>query len=282
MSMIISNKNGKELETLCKRSPLYAWSNRKNTVDQEPWLVYIGITNACNYRCLVCARKDVMRKEVGMMDFTLFTEIVDKLPEGVRRIYLMKQGEPLLHPKLPEMLKYLKGKRPDIEVALHTNAAKLNRELSKTIVMYVDFLAVSIFSIYPDTYKRVHGADNFDLVIKNVKKFLKVKEEIQNDVKMYVDYVRQNDNVRETDEQVFNFFESEFPGFSVGIHWCANFLGFGEQGHLVIYDRLPYDQFPTCVFPWVSFTICWDGLVDYCFVDPEEKYFLGISKIRVS
>jgi radical SAM protein with 4Fe4S-binding SPASM domain len=278
MSVKTPNKNRKELVTLCKGSPLYAWSNRKNTVDQEPWLVYISLTNVCNHKCMVCARRDVMRNETGMMDLGLFKRIVAQLPNEVERVYLIKQGEPLLHPDLPEIMKYLKEKRPDIEVALHTNATKLTKKLSEAIVKYVDFFAASIFSINPDTYKRVHGVDQFDLVIKNVKEFLAIREKGGSKIKFFVDYVRQDDNSNEIDEQVFAFFEREFPGASVGIHWCANFLGFGEQGHLEIYNKLTYDQFPTCVFPWVSFTICWDGMVDYCFVDPEEKYFLGNIK----
>jgi radical SAM protein with 4Fe4S-binding SPASM domain len=219
-----------------------------------------------------------MRNEVGMIDFGLFQRIVGQLPGGVRRVYLIKQGEPLLHPQLPEIMRYLKKERPDIEVALHTNAARLTPELSKHILQYVDFLAVSIFSIDNKTYRKVHGGGDLRKVVKNVKDFLNLRERGGQAIKVFVDYVRQKDNVAESDEAVFTFFEGEFPGISVGIHWCANFLGFGEQGNLQIYDRLAYEKFPTCIFPWVSFTICWDGMVDYCFVDPEEKYFLGNLK----
>jgi radical SAM protein with 4Fe4S-binding SPASM domain len=269
-----------KVEALCKKSSLYAWSNFLPTVEDTPWVIYIAVTNICNYRCKVCARGKVMRSKQGFMELSLFKKIVDELPKDMKRVYIMKQGETLLHPKLPQILRYLKEKRPDSNVALHTNASRLTRQLSEEITKYTDFLSITISGITPEVYKEVHGKNNFEIVLNNMREFLLIREKNGGrPKKVYIDYVRQEGNRKESDEEVFRFFEKNFPALTgVGIHWTFNFQGTIDEGNLKIYEQLDYKSFPLCIFPWTSLTICWDGKVDYCFTEPQENYFLGDAR----
>lgn len=58
----------------------------------------------------MCPHERVMRPERGVMPMELFKKIADQIPDTVRRVYLLKQGEPFLNPELPAMMAYLKAK----------------------------------------------------------------------------------------------------------------------------------------------------------------------------
>jgi radical SAM protein with 4Fe4S-binding SPASM domain len=84
------------------------------------------------------------------------------------------------------------------------------------------------------------------------------------------------ENASEDENQVAQFFKDNFPGLSsVDFHWVYNYQGEIQEGNMEIYERLPYENFPCCVFPWSSITFCHDGKVSYCFVEPRENRFMG-------
>lgn len=262
----------------CERSVISEWAKGDSSIKSVPWLVYIGVTNRCNSRCRVCAHSKAMRKEKGNMSIDTFRRIVDQLPHSVKKVYLMKQGEPLLNPNLEECIKYLRHVRPDVYIAFHTNGIVARKDRMEKIFPLLDALGISISATTPDTYTQVHGVDKFDVVTQNISDMsdllLGMNEEKKPHV--FIDYIYQRANAMEEEQEVVQYFSSHFPGLSsVDFHCVYNFQGETEEGNLQIYDELAYDQFPCCVFPWSSITFCHDGKVSYCFVEPRENRFLG-------
>jgi len=71
-----------------------------------PQVVAIEPTNDCNLRCVMCPRAKA-RKPIGFMDFALFAKVIDQLVAlGVGAVALHLSGEPLLHPRIVEMVAY--------------------------------------------------------------------------------------------------------------------------------------------------------------------------------
>lgn len=264
---------------IAEKDAFYSWSRQLASVSSDPTIVYIAPTNACNYQCGICARWKVMRKEIGFMDLELFKKIIGELPGGVRQIYLHKQGESALHPKIAEMMEYAKARRPDIKLKLNTNGSRLSKGLMKEMAKYLDILTVSIWSVRPETYHKLHGKGDLVKVMDNLKEFLSLREKAKSETKVWIDYVKQNGNSDESEEEVINFFEDNgCRDITIAFYWAFNFLGCGDEENLEINRTLPYDEFPRCIYPWISFTVTWDGQVSYCFVEPKEDTFLGDIK----
>ncbi len=264
----------------CDESTITQWANKEIKEIKNPWLCYIGLTNICNNRCLVCPHKSVMRSNKGVMSFALFKKIVDNLPKEIKKIYLMKQGEPFLNMELENYAKYLRQQKPDVHVSVHTNGVVARKERVEKILPEIDSLGISISAITPETYKQVHGTDNFEKVTKNLKDISGILSDYSYDVDkkphVFIDYVHQNANSHEDEQEVVDFFKSNFPDLSsIDFHWVYNFQGEIEEGNMEIYNKLDYDKFPCCVFPWSAITFCYDGKVSYCFVEPRENRFLG-------
>lgn len=271
---MISNSANENLEN----STINKWAC--GVVDNIPYpaLVYIAPTNLCNSRCVVCPRDKTMRKEQGIMDFSLFKKIVKQLPKEVKKVYLMKQGEPFVHPQLEDFIIYLRDMRPDINISFHTNGIVAQKERVRKILSLVDSIGISISAITSDVYIKAHGVDKFDAVMHNIKDIsdLLIENKNKKTPHVFIDYVEQQANESEKKEDVIAFYCKKFPGLSsVDFHWVFNFQGETEEGNLDIHHKVSSDKFPQCVFPWSAMTICHDGKVSYCFVEPRENKFLG-------
>ncbi len=67
------------------------------------------------------------------MDFDLFRSIVNGASEiGVKRIHLYLHGEPMLHPRIEEMIQFIKSK--DLRLSLTTNGMLFDRQRIRNIL----------------------------------------------------------------------------------------------------------------------------------------------------
>ena len=74
-----------------------------------PIALCIESTAKCNLSCTMCPGTDLLTLGKGNMDFGLYKKIVD----AVNPVFLTlaQFGEPLLHPKIVEMVRYARNKK---------------------------------------------------------------------------------------------------------------------------------------------------------------------------
>jgi molybdenum cofactor biosynthesis enzyme MoaA len=136
-----------------------------------PRLVQIEVTNRCDLFCRTCTRLKL--PDLGDMGFEDFTRLVDALGP-VDTLWLSGQGEPLLHPDLPRMVRYCAGRRISHTV-LHTNAMQLHgRALEELSVSGLGELRVSLDggTAAPVEYLR-EGAD-WERILANTTAWTKL------------------------------------------------------------------------------------------------------------
>jgi len=92
-------------------------------------------TNFCNLKCTMCPHSlDGGFGEQGIMDFDIFKKVIDEgAGEGLKSIKLNIRGEPLLHPRLADMVRYAKTKGI-IEVMFNTNGLLLDKAKTKALI----------------------------------------------------------------------------------------------------------------------------------------------------
>lgn len=122
-----------------------------------PIVIYIEPTNDCNLRCVMCPRVN-LKKSVGYLDFDLYTVIIDQIAAVDRSVFvaLHLSGEPLLHPRIADMVAYAKS--AGIEgVGFSTNATLLTPETATALVTAgLDLLTVSMDSATGHRYCSSH------------------------------------------------------------------------------------------------------------------------------
>ncbi|UCC95882.1 MAG: SPASM domain-containing protein, partial [Candidatus Omnitrophota bacterium] len=154
---------------------------RKYTAGRFPQRIEIELASACNLRCTYCPRKYVEQLS-GFMDPALFRQIIDEaacFPQAI--LVLHRRGESLLHTHFAEMVRYIKGKFRDIQLA--TNATVLDESKSKAIIEAVTFISFSID--IPEVFNRTRIPARYGDVEANIFRFLKLnKGKVQTQVSM--------------------------------------------------------------------------------------------------
>lgn len=122
-----------------------------------PWTLFLDITNACNAKCSYCPTGDIdLLRKVGrknaLMSWDLFTKIVDDMkafPQRCRRVNTYKDGESLLHPKYPDMIRYLKAADVTETIWTKTNGIPLKPELNQELVTCgLDMIGISVQHVH--------------------------------------------------------------------------------------------------------------------------------------
>lgn len=86
--------------------------------------IYIEITNYCNLNCSFCSKDKRSKKEMSVIEFA---EVLEKIKDYTKSIYLHLKGEPLLHSHLDEILTLCD--QNNMIVKITTNGTLLKRKL---------------------------------------------------------------------------------------------------------------------------------------------------------
>lgn len=137
----------------------------------------VGLTNACNHRCVFCAVDYTGYKPVRL-DTNLYIENIEKMSQkGLKSIIYAGEGEPLLHPDAPEIIN--KTKSFGVDAAMSTNGVLLTPEVSKECLKSLTWIRFSTAAINNNTYEEIHQCRQGDLdrVLANMEAAVKVKRD---------------------------------------------------------------------------------------------------------
>ena len=153
-----------------------AYETGQTRLVPPPDRLYIESTNICNLSCIMCptGRKEQVRKK-GYMDFDLFKSIVDEMAPWVQATTLHIWGEPLMHPRLFDMIEYchFKGLRSEIS----TNATLLNEERTKRILdAGLGAIYLCLDGMRPETYEQIRINADYEKTNSNIHRFLELKQ----------------------------------------------------------------------------------------------------------
>jgi len=151
--------------------------NRKDTA--KPLILQLEPTNICNLRCIMCPQYTSKRKK-GFMDFGLFQKVVDDaVGFGVKRVWLYAQGEPLLHPRIIDMVGYLKKKKLGVDIT--TNGMLLDsvkaRALFNSNMDSADYITFSVMGRSKEVHESIMKGADHDLVESNILSLMELRRQ---------------------------------------------------------------------------------------------------------
>ena len=99
---------------------------------QLPSRLYIECTAACNISCsqACCAPETgiTRTRQAGMLDYDVFTRVVDEAGPSAGRIDFFNYGEAFLHKRALDMVEYIKARHPHVYLYTSTNGLALTEE----------------------------------------------------------------------------------------------------------------------------------------------------------
>ncbi|MGE7111636.1 radical SAM/SPASM domain-containing protein [Lysinibacillus sp. NPDC047702] len=100
--------------------------------------VYIEITSVCNLACSFCPPT---ARAKGLIKVEQFNNILDEIRPHTKYIYLHVKGEPLLHPRIDQLLDAAHAKGFKVNITTNGTLIKKNREklLGKPALRQINF-----------------------------------------------------------------------------------------------------------------------------------------------
>jgi radical SAM protein with 4Fe4S-binding SPASM domain len=143
-----------------------------------PSVLGIDPTNICNLKCKICP-SGLYQSELGLMPMGLFKRIIEESLLYGRRwmIILHNFGEPLLHPKLSEMVRMIKERKAARCVQFATNGISADEKVFNDLIdSGLDMITFSIDAHTAREYRDLKGSDSLGQVRENVELLMRLKE----------------------------------------------------------------------------------------------------------
>ncbi len=192
-----------EIYCSTSRQTLQRYSPRES----ETYVYAIDIVGTCNLRCPTCPVGNSMETDraKGFMELELFGRILDKIdrekPCDKPELFFFNWGEPLLHPRLPEMITM--AHEHGYPVTLSTNL-NTKTDLDPIIKAAPDVIKISMSGLSEETYGVTHKKGKPDVLKANIFKLKTLLDKYQSKTEVYMGHHLYTSNLYEL-KDVENF-----------------------------------------------------------------------------
>ncbi len=252
-----------------------------------PYVLSIEPTNLCDLHCPHCETgAGTLTRAAGYMDMELYRAILQLNQDHLLYLLLYGQGEPLLHPHFPEMVRL--AKKQGICVVSSTNAQRLaDSSYAREIVASgLDALSISADGLTQTTYELYRRGGSLEKV-RNGLAALRAARRARGGrtPRLYLQFVVMRHN------------ESELPKLrAAAAEWGADrvlvkslYLRSVEEAEEILPAEERYRRYRRlegrwlrkgkstrpCPRLWYSSVIHWDGNVVPCCFDKDGTHLLG-------
>ena len=144
-----------------------------------PRFVQIEPVGQCNLKCRMCPVVYRDEKPPAFMPYEVFCGLIDQF-DGVRELHLQGLGEPLLHPRFFDMVRYAAGR--GIEVSTNTNLTALSvRRAQDCVKSGLARIHISLDAADASVYEYIRLRARYDKVLRNLGWLMEARERLHSD-----------------------------------------------------------------------------------------------------
>ncbi|GAU75654.1 radical SAM/SPASM domain-containing protein [Fusibacter sp. 3D3] len=172
--------------------PLYGLERTKlaEAVPLEtPFSIFVFPTTFCNFRCNYCGHSMGLSKMKNLYDFepqhmemSVYLKVIEQLkafPSKLKLLSLTGHGEPLLNPKIADMVKIAKESNVAERIEIISNGSLLNKEVADALIdAKLDTLKISLQGMSDKSYLKTCGTEiSFEKLIYNLNYYYSHKQQ---------------------------------------------------------------------------------------------------------
>lgn len=218
--------------------------------------LFIEITNNCNFNCTFCPNS-IMKRDRGLMESELFFKIIDEIYEKKMsaNVHFHLMGEPFLHPKVGEFIKYCGEK--EVNIGLISNISLLEKVNIKEILKFVGHLEISLQSFDDESFaSRKATRLTFEEYITSIKNLIEMKLSAKSKTVLNITMIENSKNSVKNFKDDSKFIDSNKRlQYFFDTHWHEFFVHM-EQKYGTPYtkiDNLNFKNFNHEFLPGVIF-----------------------------
>jgi len=176
-----------------KLSPRVLWR-----LAEQPMKFSIDVVSTCNLACPTCPvdnwPKDSWTGAKGIMDAALLHQLIRKAISEclVGTIDLFAYTEPLLHPRLPELVAIVKSYGLRCMISTNLNVM---RDADALLAANPDEISISVSGFHQDTYGVTHAGGDIKVVKKHMRTLADAKQRLASKTKVVVFFHKYRTNL---------------------------------------------------------------------------------------
>lgn len=231
----------------------------------------VELSNFCNHSCIFCTNPRMVRKK-GFLNIETYKRFVNEaVPLGLTDLGLYTTGEPFVSKNLDEFVSIAKNAGVKY-IYLTTNGALATPDRSKAVIdAGLSSIKFSINGGTRETYKGIHGKDDFEKVLDNLRFIANYRKEKQLDLKILAvcvvtKFVREE---KEVLKRTLMDLVDELVFFDVGPQAGQSREQLEEIGgmdNVQVYK----EEVKPCGMLWNRVHLTWEGYLTLCCVDYED------------
>ena len=257
----------------------------KKNFDSEapdfPRELILDINNRCNHKCYFCANPKI--EKYDSLNFDLALKLMKEARNlGATDLGLQATGEPFMDKRLADFV--LAGKKIGYSyIYINSNGALASPEKAKPVIdAGCDSIKFSINAHNKEDFKSVHGYDDFDKVISNLKWIFNYRNE--NKVKMGIYVSSVSNSKTEITKDVKNTITAHCDNYSVRevSNQGGSMMELNDTEEIVngnILGSLEKNEYTSrCVYPFNRVVVNPFGNVIPCTADFHNMLEIGDAK----
>ena len=167
---------------------------------EHPGKLFVEVTTRCNMNCAMCVKQtDGGGEPEGDLSMPLFETLAPAF-RGLEALILNGVGEPLLHPRLEEMIRAARERMPgEGWIGFQSNGLLLTGARAESLASAgLDRVCFSIDGVSPETFRKVRGGGEIEGVERALAAIAAAKNRCgRPDLQVGVEFVVMRGNLRE-------------------------------------------------------------------------------------
>lgn len=136
--------------------------------------IQVEVTTRCNHSCLMCPASHHQTFRHKDLEWELYTKLSHFFTR-VKLVFLQGWGEPLLHPRLFDMVALARER--GCQTGFTTNGSLLDAEVAREALrLEVNYITVSLAGAEARTHNRIRKGSDFEKLIANVARLVEMKK----------------------------------------------------------------------------------------------------------
>lgn len=142
-----------------------------------PHILHIGVTTMCNLRCPACPTgTEALGRPGEHLDFDVYRRTVDELQGALLFLLFWDWGEPLMHPRLPDMIEHAVRGGMMTVVSTNGNVANSERQIERLVRAGPRVAIVCVDGADQATYEKYRTGGNLTKALDTVRRLRRTKD----------------------------------------------------------------------------------------------------------
>lgn len=250
--------NDQQTHTLSERTKAQYADAEQTPLDARPALprnMMVELSNACNHACIFCPNPHMQRAKGRIDDSLLYRVMREAAASGVREIGFYTTGDPFIHKGLADFTAFAKSVGFSY-VYISTNGALATPDRARAVIdAGMDSVKFSINAGSRETYRTIHGRDDWDLVNANLRYIAEYRRAHAPKLRLYITCV------------VTQPIEHEVAAIRARFEPLVDEICFDPCTPLAWPDQGQHGNPGICHMPFNRLHVTYEGYLTLCCVD---------------